>query len=155
MYLQEHWLRRRSGARPLQGIKQASNMQKERKGVILDPTGNQSFLPQKTESRVREAVQRQERMAWNLRMVRSLVSLLFLSTPSVVFSKGRERKFDEGLVGENYNCIAAGGLRGLSPLSALQGLLLLRLRRRSGLPQPPPPPLSDSKQATNLKKEKE
>ena len=54
MYLQEHW----SGLRSLQGIKQASKKRKKSKGVILDPTGNQSFLPQKTESRVREAVQK-------------------------------------------------------------------------------------------------
>ena len=52
--------------------------------------------------------------------------------PCVLFSKRKERGFGEGLLGENYNRIAAGGLGGLSPRSALQHLRL-RLQRRSGL----------------------
>ena len=65
-------------------------------------------------------------------MVRSLVSFLF-SIPGVVFSKEIERRFGEGLPGENYNRIAAGSLGGLSLRSELQHLLRLRLRRRLGL----------------------
>ena len=69
----------------------------------------------------------------------------FFSIPCVVFSKGKERRFGEGLLGENYNRIAAGGLGGLSPRSALQHFLRPRLHRRSGLR-----PLQGSKQASNL-----
>ena len=83
------------------------------------------------------------RTTWHLCTVRSLVSFLFFSIPCIVFPKGKERRFGEGLLGENYNRIAAGGLGGLSPRSALQHLL--RLRRRSGFCL-----LQGSKQASNL-----
>ena len=83
---------------------------------------------------------RQERTTWHLRTV---LFLSFFSIPCVVFSKGKERRFGEGLLGENYNRIAARGFGGLSPRSVLRHLL--RLRRRSGLH-----PLLGSKQASNL-----
>ena len=67
-----------------------------------------------------------------------------------MFSKGRERKFGEGLLGENHNCIAAKDLGGLSPRSALQCLHRLRLHRRTGLR-----PLQGRNQANNLQKEEE
>ena len=51
---------------------------------------------------------RQERTTWHLRTVRSLVSFIFFSIPCVVFSKGKEKRFGEGLLGENNNRIAAG-----------------------------------------------
>ena len=79
--------------------------------------------------------------------VRCVVLFLsfFFSIPFVVFSKGKERRFSEGLLGEDHNRIAAGGLGGLSPRSALQHLLRLRLCRRLGVR-----PLQGSKQASNL-----
>ena len=84
-----------------------------------------------------------------VRCVLLFLSFFFFSIPCVVFSKGKERRFGEGLLGENYNRIAAGGLGGLSPRSALQHLLRLRLRRQSGLRR-----LQGSKQASNLQKKR-
>ena len=77
--------------------------------------------------------QEQEKI-WQGLFVRCVVLFLsfffFFPIPCIVFSKGEERRFGEGPLGENYNRIAAGGLGGLSPRSALQHPL--RLRRRSG-----------------------
>ena len=62
-----------------------------------------------------------------------------------------QRKVWRGFYGEIYNLIAATGLLGgLSPRSALQRLLRLWLRRRSGLR-----PLQGSNQASNLKKKRQ
>ena len=61
---------------------------------------------------------------WHLRAVRSIVSFLFFfffRYRALSFQK--EKRFGEGLLGENYNRIAAGGLGRLSPQST-----------------PPPPP---------------
>ena len=152
-----------SGLRPLQGSKQSSNLQKKRKGFVLDPSDIQSFLLQKTVARDREDVQKTgacDLVSTYGAYLRIRCVVLFLSfpfsffffflIPCVVFSKGRDRRFGEGLLGENYNRIAAGGLGGLSPRSALQRRLLCpRLCRRSGLR-----PLQGSKQASNLQKEK-
>ena len=55
---------------------------------------------------------RQERTTWHLCSVRSLVSFSLFLILCVVFSKGKERRFGEGLLDENYNRIAAGGLGG-------------------------------------------
>ena len=53
------WFRRRSGLRPLQGSKPASNLQKKRRqGFLLDPSEILSFLLQKTVSPARERVQK-------------------------------------------------------------------------------------------------
>ena len=60
-----------------------------------------------------------------------------------------QEKVWRGLIGENYNRITAKGLGGLIPRSALQLLLRLRLRRRSGLC-----PLQGSKQESNLQKKR-
>ena len=51
------------------------------------------------------------RTIWHLRTVRSLASFLILSIPCVVFSKRKERRFGEGLLGDNYNRTAARGFR--------------------------------------------
>ena len=53
-----------------------------------------------------------------------------------------------GLIGENYNRIAAGGLGGRTPQSALQRVLRLRLRHLSGFR-----PLQGGEQASNLQME--
>ena len=60
-----------------------------------------------------------------------------------------QEKVWRGRFGEIYNRIAARGLGELSPRSALQHLLHLRLRRRLGLR-----PLHGSKQASNLQKKR-
>ena len=67
---------------------------------------------------------------WHLRTVHSLASFLILSIPCVAFSKGKERRIGEGLLGDNYNRTVARGLGGLSLRSALQHFLPLRLHRR-------------------------
>ena len=58
--------------------------------------------------------------------VRRIFDTFFFKEQSVVFSSRIEGKFDEELSGENYNCIPAGSLGGLSPWSALQQLLRRR-----------------------------
>ena len=51
---------------------------------------------------------------WHLRTVHSLASFLILSISCVAFSKGKERRFGEGLLGDNSNRTAARGLGGLA-----------------------------------------
>ena len=131
-------LRRRPGVHPLQGSKQASNLQKKRRQVT---SVGYSIFPS-----AKDGVQRmcKDRSVQPGIFVRCIVLFLsfFFDTVCCLF-KGKERRFGEGLLGENYNRIAAGGLGGLSLRSALQRLLRLRLRRRLGLR-----PLQDSKQAS-------
>ena len=145
-------LRRWSGLRPLQGSKQSSNLQKKRKGFVFRSVGY-SVFPSAKDSGPRQRGCSKDRSMRPGIFVRCVVLFLsfpffFFSIPCVVFSKGRDRRFGEGLLGENYNRIAAG-LGGLSPRSALLRLLCPRLCRRSGLR-----PLQGSKQASNLQKEK-